>query len=101
MDWAALQAEISAATGWPPSEVGALTLPRLSALRKAWRSAPPLPLLVARWVGIEPEQPAAPAFGAEEQAGFQEWMERELAAWQADGGGVTTQVVEAVERGRR
>jgi len=41
-----------------------LTIPRYQALQRQWRKTPPVPLLLARWLGVE--EPSAPSTSAAE-----------------------------------
>ena len=42
-------------TGWTWAEVGRLTIPRLRALHRQWRSRPPVHHLVAAYLGYDAE----------------------------------------------
>lgn len=92
---------LCAASGWPWSEVGAMTIPDAMAMGRAWKKVPPLPLLLngvvnaltGRAGGEEEEKNEA--VDQVQQARFDEWMSKHLEKVQADGGMVSNMVVQA------
>lgn len=91
-----MQCGLAAATGWTLSEVGELTLPRLRALSKAWKSVPPMPTLLAAFMGIKPEvEERIEKVDPAQQAEFDGWLAKQLDSIQANGGAVSNMVVQA------
>lgn len=68
MNWPALYARIAYCTGWTiPHIRDELDLPTLDALRAQWHAFPPLPVLVAHYLGA-----ARPQAASTEPAGLDE-----------------------------
>lgn len=63
MNWPALYARIAYSTGWTiPHIRDELDLPTLDAMNAQWKAFPPLPVLVAHYLGAaRPEPTEAPA----------------------------------------
>ncbi len=60
-DWDAIIAYVCHMTGWTWDYVeSTLTVPRLRALQKEWLRHPPLPLMVAAYLGIKPKEMGTP-----------------------------------------
>lgn len=60
-DWDAIIAHVCHLTGWTWDYVeDTLTTPRLNALYEEWRLHPPLPLMIAAYLGIKPEVQGTP-----------------------------------------
>ncbi len=48
-------------TGWTWDYVeSTLTMPRLKALHEEWQRHPPVPILIAAWLGIKPKEEGTP-----------------------------------------
>ena len=92
---------LCAASGWPWSEVGAMTIPDAMAMGRAWKKVPPLPLLLNGVVNVltgraaSDDEDETDSFGPEQQAKFDEWMSKHLEKVQAEGGAVSNLVIQA------
>lgn len=70
MIWPALYAFIAYCTGWTiPHIRDELDLPAVESLHAQWRQYPPLPMMVAHYLGVaRPARPKAPASLDEQDA---------------------------------
>lgn len=92
---------LCAASGWPWSEVGAITIPEAQAIGRAWKKVPPLPLLLNGVVNAltgktdSVEDDSVAKFEPGQQEKFDEWFANRMNEIQANGGMVSNMVVQA------
>jgi hypothetical protein len=66
---------VIAFTSWPWDVVEhQMDLHRLAAMRRHWRRSPPLQAMVQGYLGIEPQEPAAPLSEADEAAALRDFV---------------------------
>lgn len=97
-DWTEWIANVCGRSGWMWDAIDDRTIPELTALAKAWAKFPPLPAVMAALIGHEADDPApsstpSPGPTPEEKA----WLRQQMFAVQQSGGGVSKQVLAALE----
>jgi len=95
-DWTEWIANVCGRSGWMWDAIDDRTIPELSALAKAWAKYPPLPAVVAALIGKQDDpEPSAPSPGP--TPAEKAWLRQQMFAMQQAGGGVSKQVLAALE----